>query len=185
MSITARNTRFRSRIGASVLLLLAGCSPAQAPADGEEPLPPRNEALYVEMRDGVRIAIDVWLPEGLQTDTRLPAIMRATRYWRAQDRPGVPLAEQSNFDEAGRFNDAGYALVVVDARGSGASFGVRPFELAEEEVVDYAEIVDWLIAQPWSNGRVGAYGVSYAGNTAEMLTVNRHPAVKAVAPPVQ
>ena len=87
----------------------------------------------------------------------------------------------SNFAEAERFNGAGYALVLVDARGSGASFGMRRFELAEDEVRDYGEVVDWIIEQPWSNGRVGAYGVSYAGNTAEMLAVNMHPAVKAVA----
>ncbi len=134
------------------------------------------------MRDGVRIAIDVWLPEALLDGERIPAIMRATRYWRARDRVGVSLEESSNFGEAARFNRAGYALVLVDARGSGASFGVRRFELAEDEVEDYGEIVDWIVAQPWSNGRVGAYGVSYAGNTAEMLAVNRHPAVKAVAP---
>lgn len=134
------------------------------------------------MRDGVRIAIDVWLPGDFEPGARIPTIMRATRYWRAQDRVGVALADASNFGEAEDFNGSGYALVLVDARGSGASFGLRRFELAEDEVRDYGEVVDWIIEQPWSNGRVGAYGVSYAGNTAEMLAVNMHPAVKAVAP---
>ncbi len=174
--------RFPSRrIGPAVIvaavIVLAACA-TPPPAD----TPVRNQALYVEMRDGVRIAVDVWLPEGLAAGSRLPTIMRATRYWRAQDRVGAAPEDVSNFAEAGRFNSAGYALVLVDARGSGASFGVRRFELAEDEVADYGEVVDWIIAQPWSNGRVGAYGVSYAGNTAEMLTVNMHPAVKAVAP---
>ena len=134
------------------------------------------------MRDGVKIAVDVWLPEGIEPGMKLPTVIRATRYWRAQDRVGASIAQRSNFEEANRFNSAGYVLVLVDARGSGASFGMRRFEMAEDEVRDYGEVVDWIIAQPWSNGRVGAYGVSYAGNTAEMLSVNGHPAVKAIAP---
>jgi putative CocE/NonD family hydrolase len=142
----------------------------------------RNQALHVVVRDGVRIAIDLWLPPRLRVDDRVPTMIRATRYWRAQGRTSDRLEDDSNFDEAERFNGAGYALVLVDARGSGASFGYRPYELLEDEVRDYGEVVDWIVAQPWSNGRVGAYGVSYAGNTAEMLAVNRHPAVKAVAP---
>ena len=142
----------------------------------------RNQALHVPMRDGVRIAVDVWLPADAAPGDRLPAMMRATRYWRARHQPGVPLEETSNFAEAERWNGAGYALVLVDARGSGASFGMRRFELAEDEVRDYGEVADWIAAQPWSNGRVGAYGVSYAGNTAEMLAVNGNPVVKAVAP---
>ena len=142
----------------------------------------RNQALHVPMRDGVRIALDVWLPDGVQPGDRLPAMMRATRYWRARDEVGVPLEETSNFAEAERWNRAGYALVLVDGRGSGASFGIRRFELAEDEVRDYGEVATWIASQPWSNGRVGAYGVSYAGNTAEMLAVNGNPAVRAVAP---
>ena len=45
----------------------------------------RNVAQYVEMRDGVRLAVDVWLPENYQSGDRLPTAMRSTRYWRAQD----------------------------------------------------------------------------------------------------
>jgi hypothetical protein len=100
--------------------------------------------------------------------------MRATRYWRATSVASGRLEDDRNSSEASRFNDNGYALVVVDARGSGASFGVRPYELTQEEVRDYGEIADWVVEQPWSNGRVGAWGVSCSGNTAEMLAVNGH-----------
>jgi putative CocE/NonD family hydrolase len=134
------------------------------------------------MRDGVRIAIDVWLPATLEAEQKVPTIMRATRYWRAQDRPGVPIGKDSNYRQASVLNEAGYAYVCVDARGTGASFGTRAYEVTEDEVRDYGEIVDWIIQQPWSNGRVGAMGASYDGDTAEMLMVNKHPAVKAVAP---
>ncbi len=167
---------------------LAACGPADPGADAAyraawpEAALVRNQALHVPMRDGVRIAVDVWLPAGIEPGTRLPTMMRATRYWRARHLPGAPLEGASNFAEAEQWNGAGYALVLVDARGSGASFGIRRFELAEDEVRDYGEMADWIVAQPWSNGRVGAYGVSYAGNTAEMLAVSQNPAVKAVAP---
>ena len=171
---------------ALALALTASCG-GDAPAGGAGSIGPvstleRNQALHIPMRDGVRIAVDVWLPEGIEPGTSLPAMVRATRYWRARGFVDAPIEGASNFDEAERWNGAGYALVLIDARGSGASFGIRRFELAEDEVQDYGEVVDWIVAQPWSNGRVGSYGVSYAGNTAEMLAVSRHPAVKAVAP---
>jgi hypothetical protein len=169
----------------TLLALIASCRDAPftgAGAAGPASTLERNQALHIPMRDGVRIAVDVWLPEGIEPGTRLPTMIRATRYWRARGFVDAPIEGDSNFDEAGRWNGAGYALVLIDARGSGASFGIRRFELAEDEWRDYGEVVDWIVAQPWSNGLVGAYGVSYAGNTAEMLAVNRHPAVKAVAP---
>jgi predicted acyl esterase len=143
---------------------------------------PRNQALYVTMRDDVKIAIDVWLPEDLDNTENIPALIKATRYWRARQNVSGNYEDDNRFAEAEQVNQAGYALVLVDARGSGASFGTRPYEMSVAEATDYGEIVDWIIAQPWSNQRVGAYGVSYAGNTAEMLTINRHPAVKAIAP---
>ena len=143
---------------------------------------PRLRSLYVPMRDGIRIAIDVWLPEGLGQDRRIPALMTATRYWRAQDRIGREPARDSNFRTAQIFNAAGYALVLVDARGTGASFGSRAYEMTADEVADYGEIADWIVAQPWSNGKIGSYGVSYVGNAAEMLLVARRPAVAAAAP---
>jgi hypothetical protein len=135
------------------------------------------------MRDGVRIAIDVYLPKGLTSADRLPSILHQTSYHRSHalrwpfslfmDRPGR-LVEL--------FVTRGYAWIDVDARGSGASFGTRPMPWSPDEVRDGADIVSWIVSQPWSNGLVGATGISYAGTAAEMLLVNRHPAVKAVAP---
>jgi len=135
------------------------------------------------MRDGVRIAVDLYLPRGFKIGDRLPTILHQTSYHRSHqlrwpvglvmDRPG-PLVEL--------FVTRGYAWVDVDARGSGASFGSRPMPWSPDEVRDGAEIVDWIVRQPWSDGTVGATGISYAGTAAEMLLVNRHPAVKAIAP---
>ena len=154
-------------------------------------LPRRNydqKSIYLTMHDGVKIAVDVWLPTNLAPGEKLPAVMRSTGYWRSYqfgplgrliDRLGL-IPEELN--EAKGWVEAGYALVTVDVRGTGASFGQWTIPWSQEEIADLGQVVDWIIEQPWSNGRVGAYGVSYDGNTAEMLASLNHPAVKAVAP---
>ena len=166
----------------AVAFLASSCTApggGSAGASGDEP---RLQALHVTVRDGVRIAIDLWLPESLEAGDRVPTLMRMTRYWRAQGIQGGGIENDSNFGTADALNRAGYAYVIVDARGTGASFGTRPYVTTQDEVRDYGEIADWIALQPWSNGRVGSFGVSYDGTTAEMIAVNHSPAVKAVAP---
>ncbi len=141
-----------------------------------------NQALYLTMRDGTKIAIDVWRPADLGETERIPTIIRATRYWRAYDVKLLGGGQDPGPGEARFWNPKRYALVIVDARGSGASYGVRGYPYSDEETADYGEVVDWIVAQPWSNGRVGAYGVSYAGQTAALIGALRRPAVKAVVP---
>lgn len=142
-----------------------------------------RHAVYITTRDGVRIAADILLPKGLPPGERVPTILNQTRYWRArQYQPCLSWVERF-FDAPLRFfTGHGYAMVLTDVRGTGASFGVSHHPWDAEEVLDNKDIVDWIIAQPWSNGKVGGYGTSYAGTTAELLTVVCHPAVKAVIP---
>jgi putative CocE/NonD family hydrolase len=80
------------------------------------------------------------------------------------------------------FTSHGYAVIYMDARGSGASFGTRPHPWSPDEIMDGSDMVDWIIEQPWSNGNVGTIGISYAGTAAEFFAVPNHPAVKAVIP---
>jgi len=138
---------------------------------------PRFKALtdrsyYVPMRDGVKIAVQVVLPKDLPADEKIPAILNMTRYWRAHQ----------GDDPNGFFPSHGYATVFVDARGTGASFGVWKAPFSQDEIKDYNEVVNWVVAQPWSNGKVGAIGNSYEGNTALWLAATMNPAVKAVIP---
>jgi uncharacterized protein len=149
----------------------------------------RNIARYVTMPDGTKIALDIWLPADYKVGQRLPSIIHSTRYWRALQPTFVGRALLSlkilPFNSAefiNSFGQAGYVVVQTDARGSGASFGFRRMEWAPEEVADMKDIVSWIVAQPWSNGRVGGIGTSYDGNTAELLAASGHPAVRAVAP---
>ena len=80
------------------------------------------------------------------------------------------------------FVPRGYALVVVDARGTGASFGTRDSFRRPRERADYKAIADWIVAQPWSDGAIGATGISYLGAACDFLASTGHKAVKAIAP---
>ena len=168
----------RLRITGIALLLVFSAALILGAAGGDH----RLRSLYIPMRDGVRIAVDLWLPAGLSAQQKIPALMVSTRYWRAQDIVPRTVEGDTNYETARVFNEAGYALVFVDARGTGASFGSRTYEMTVDEVKDYGQVADWIAAQPWSNHKIGSFGVSYVGNTAEMLLVNRNPAVAAAAP---
>ncbi len=139
---------------------------------------------YITMRDGVKIAVDVYLPEGLKAGEHVPTILMQTRYVRR-----MQFRWPFNHLVKGRFHKLiqevvrhGYAWVYVDARGSGASFGTRPHPYSKEETQDGYEIVDWITEQTWSDGSVGAFGNSYTGGSALFLATTGHPAVKAVMP---
>jgi predicted acyl esterase len=162
------------------------------PGDAETPAGfKRNSAYYVPAADGTRIALDLWLPEDLAADAEIPTLIEGSRYWR-NVRPTLAGRIMNLFGTPGPgmlpggfeafFTGRGYAYVHVEVRGTGASFGVHDAEYSLQEMADYAAILDWIIARPWSNGRVGAIGVSYAGTTAELMTTTGHPALKAAAP---
>ncbi|MGE0551889.1 MAG: CocE/NonD family hydrolase [Gemmatimonadales bacterium] len=190
---------------ASLILLLASITTlgaAQAPRAGASPdsawwtrsgarngIPAptyqqvERRSIYVPMRDGVRLAVDVFLPKDLAPGTRLPTVMEQTRYRRSFEftPEAAPRLDRTRSDVLA-FVTRGYAYLVVDVRGSGASFGGRIAEFHRLEVEDGKDLVDWIVRQPWSDGTVGGLGISYVGSTADLLLLNRHPAVKAVAP---
>lgn len=139
---------------------------------------------YLAMRDGVRLAVDLYLPRGLPSAAKIPALLHLTRYHRTNlvARPAALFHKGVREQAAERFTAAGYAYVVVDARGSGASFGSRAQEWSPEELRDGAELLDWIVAQPWSSGRVGSTGISYDATSAEFVLANAHPALRAAVP---
>jgi putative CocE/NonD family hydrolase len=140
---------------------------------------------YVTMRDGCRLAVDVYIPQSPDTATQtFPTVVFFTPYYRRfKLRPGGSGEVNPN---TGKFRDffvpRGYAVVVVDVRGTGASFGTRDSFRSPRERDDSREIADWIVAQPWSNGAIGATGISYLGAAADFLASTGHPAVKAIAP---
>jgi putative CocE/NonD family hydrolase len=142
-----------------------------------------RRSLHIPMRDGVRIAVDVYLPGGPSPAAPLPTILHQTRY-----RRGLQLKDSTREANAGppfglmSFLQAGYAVVITDVRGTGASFGSRITEFSPAEVRDGWDVLDWIVAQSWSDGNVGSTGISYPGTTAELIGTLGHPALKAVAP---
>lgn len=146
-----------------------------------------TESRYLPMRDGTSIAIDVMRPGSAPADLTLPTIVVLARYWRSFQLRGIAPPNQPPIGPRDRWLPKlllghGYALVTVDSRGSGASMGSTPHPFNEQELADYGEVVDWIIEQPWSNGSVGAYGISYEGIAAELLTVAHPGATRVVVP---
>jgi len=183
-------------LAALVLVALAGLVVATwlTKLPGEQKTPAgyrQSTSFYVRMRDGVEIAVSVILPPDLQPGQRVPVLMRTTRYWRGPQigwglRLVVELHQLNPSDLVDRqrayFNQRGFAVILVDARGSGASGGLRVVEYSAAEVADMGEVAAWASRQPWSNGRVGTFGVSYDGNDAELAAVPNQPVIRAVMP---
>ena len=143
------------------------------------------ESKYLVMRDGVKIAIDLTRPESEQP---VATILRLTRYHRRMKvrkpllHPTIQAELDQHYTHRNFFVGKGYAWMDVCVRGSGASGGRRITPWSEDEVEDSREILDWIISQSWSNGKVGARGVSYDGTAAEFLLTLDHPGLKAIAP---
>jgi len=141
---------------------------------------------YVTVRDGTKLAVDVHLPGTEPGDAAFPAIMVLTPYYRRFAlRPGC----RNDIDACptvafyrDMFVPRGYALVAVDVRGSGASFGARDGFRSPTERLDHHDVADWVSKQPWCTGKIGATGISYPGAASDFLASTNHPAVKAVAP---
>ncbi len=148
----------------------------------------KHESFYVPMRDSIRLAVDVFMPKKRAKGEKVPTVMYLTRYVRSLKAKFPfnllkdPVLGQISEEEIKFLTSYGYACVIIDARGSGASEGAREMEFSPDEVKDAAEVIDWVIAQEWSDGQVATTGVSYVGTTAELILANKHPAVKACIP---
>ncbi|TIO26761.1 CocE/NonD family hydrolase [Mesorhizobium sp.] len=148
-------------------------------------LGPLESAYVTIQRDGVRLALDIVRPMGDHANTKRDTILVMTRYWRSQKADLPPgdvdeLVLHKNFSSL--FVPHGYAVVVGDVRGTGASFGVSLYSRSRDETLDFSDVLDWIVAQPWSTGRVVGYGLSYTANTAEWMAERNHPALKGIIP---
>lgn len=146
-----------------------------------------NRSCYVAMKDGTRIAVRYSLPADLKAGEKIPAVIETTRYVTENQRSfilkallNLKIAKEVSDGVKEAFINSKYAFVKVDARGSGSSFGAMTMEFSREQIDDMGQVIDWIASQSWSNGKVGAYGISYSGNTAE-LAAAKHPALQAAA----
>ena len=148
----------------------------------------KYSSYYIRTRDSVLLAADVYLPKHLEKGKKIPTILYLTRYVRSIKAKFPfslimdPIGGSNDLKEIEFFTSYGYACVIVDVRGTGASTGERKMEFSPAEVADGNDIINWIISQPWSDQNIGTTGVSYLGTTAEMLLVNKNPHVKACIP---
>ena len=130
-----------------------------------------EETVWIPLADGTRLAARVWMPRG---DARFPAALEYLPYRR---RDGTSQRDESTYPA---FAEAGIAGVRVDSRGNGDSEGVFDDEYSAQELSDACEVIAWIAAQDWSNGRVGMMGISWGGFNALQVAALRPPALKAI-----
>jgi putative CocE/NonD family hydrolase len=129
--------------------------------------------LMVPMRDGVRLATDVYRPT---EDGPVPVLLARLPYNKE-----LPLMGRSAID-ALRAVQTGYAVMLQDCRGRFASEG--EFTPIVNEANDGADTVAWIARQPWSTGQVGTVGGSYLGFAQWLLARERPEALRAMTPVV-
>lgn len=158
-AVTVAGMRF-SRFLTGFLLM---CTMGSASAGDVIPYPAPKYQIVVErdvmvpMRDGVRLATDLYKPVG--AGKRLPAILIRTQYDKADYFESDDIRDRASQFFAGQ----GYVVAVQDIRGRFASEG--EYRLAKNDREDGHDSIEWLARQPWSTGRIGTYGCSSAGNT--------------------
>lgn len=138
----------------------------------------RTTSQYVPMRDGVNLAVDINLPDMALNkncqESTFPVLLVLTRYWRSFEmrfpsRPGrVPIGPR-NATVCDYFVQRGYAVVLVDVRGTGASEGVWSAPWSPLEIRDNEDLSAWIRSSSWCNGLIGSFGLSYEGNSAAYL----------------
>ena len=134
--------------------------------------------VMVEMRDGVRLATDVYrpaAPDGSHAPGRFPTILGRTSYDKLNSALWVEPVAQF-------FTRHGYVTVIQDLRGRGKSEGVgQYFHTANvDEGRDGYDTIEWIAAQGWSNGRVGMTGSSHGGIVQNMAALYRPPHLTAL-----
>jgi len=129
---------------------------------------------WIVLKDGTRLAARIWMPDDAGQATPVPAVLEFLPY---RKRNGTAPRDESTYPV---FAAAGIAGVRVDIRGSGESDGVIDGEYTPRELSDAVEVIEWIAAQPWSNGSVGMMGISWGGFNCLQVAALKPPALKAV-----
>jgi putative CocE/NonD family hydrolase len=160
---------------AAGLLALAGVPAASEPREassGADDI--AIETAWIPMPDGVRLAADLYRSKTAATDARSPVLLEYLPYRKRE-------ARGRNFPLYSYFVRHGYVVARVDIRGTGESEGrLIPHEYSDIEHDDGEAVIAWLARQPWSNGRVGMFGISWGGFNAIQMTLRNPPALKAI-----
>ncbi len=152
--------------------------PRQSPV-GETPAPARSVQVidndWVELSDGVRLAIRLWLPAGAEVRP-VSAILDAVPY-RKSDGTAIGDAAWGTY-----FAAHGFAFARVDLRGSGDSSGLLGDEYTEQEQLDNERVIAWLAERPWCTGAVGMIGVSWGAFAALQMAARAPRQLRGIVP---
>lgn len=122
--------------------------------------------VMVTMRDGVRLATDVYLPAAAP-GARFPVILERTPYGKHEpsrsERTHIQPTPLTRAEVAQFFVAHGYAVIYQDCRGRYRSEGAFTKYLSDAQ--DGYDTCDWIMRQPWCNGAIGMKGLSYAAHT--------------------
>jgi uncharacterized protein len=130
---------------------------------------------FIPMKDGVRLAVTLYMPDGHGAKQRFPALLEYLPY-RKDD--GTAFRDYGNH---AYFAKRGFVGARVDIRGFGASGGTpTDREYSAQEQQDGDAIIAWLARQPWSNGKVGMFGISWGGFNSIQMALRKPPALKAI-----
>ncbi|MBI2935395.1 MAG: CocE/NonD family hydrolase [Chloroflexi bacterium] len=128
--------------------------------------------VMVAMRDGVRLAADIYRPawDGRPVEGRFPTVLERTPY----NKGNIRLVNTARY-----LARRGYICVLQDVRGRGQSedewfFLIHP----QPEAEDGYDTCAWIVKQPWSDGQIGTMGLSYTGATQQALAVTNPPGLK-------
>ena len=131
--------------------------------------------IFVPMRDGVRLATDVYRPalDGEPVSGGFPVILWRTSY----DKSGPGFVDSARY-----FCKRGYVAVVQDLRGRGLSEGTGQYRhiYNVNEGKDGYDTVEWIAGQSWSSGKVGTLGVSHGGIVQSALALENPPHLSAM-----
>ena len=128
---------------------------------------------FIALPDGTRLAARIWMP--VDADKKpVPAILEYLPY---RKRDGTHVRDALTHPYiAGH----GYACVRVDMRGNGDSDGLMADEYTQQELDDAVDVIAWLVAQPWSTGKVGMMGISWGGFNGLQVAALQPPGLDAV-----
>ncbi len=129
----------------------------------------------IPARDGVELSANLWLPRSAAGE-HFPAVLEMIPYGKDNWRRNSDIARGTYLARRG------YALCRVDVRGTGSSGGIALDEYTEAETLDGYDAVEWLAAQPWCDGAIGMWGISYGAFTAIQVAKLRPPHLRAIVP---
>jgi predicted acyl esterase len=131
------------------------------------------DPVWIPLANGMRLCATIRMPADAG-ENPVPALLEYLPY-RRRDGTVFRDAILHQF-----YAEHGYAAVRLDIRGTGDSDGLLRDEYTVEEQTDAVEAIAWLAAQPWCNGRVGMFGISWGGFNALQVAARRPPALKAI-----